>query len=275
MERQRYVAVLSYRGDRGESDDICSERIRPHLRSIPAFLPSRARVDATARLPSRRRPLVPRQFPRAHRGAGGGVAVDPCRQPHPGRRADRLGQDAHRVSRRDRRTGARRCGERRRAGRHHQRALRVAAEGAVQRHPHQSGSAAGRHPRRAREARPARRGDPHRGAHRRHPASRTQPAAQAAAAHPGDHAGIAVRAARFGLGPFHVVRRAFGDRRRDPRHRRQQARLAPGAIAGAAGVAVPAAPAADRLVGDAETHRNGCRLFGRCRRERRSCSSPC
>ena len=61
-------------------------------------------------------------------------------------------------------------------------------------------------------------------------------------------------------------------------HRRQQARLAPGAVAGAAGVAVPAAAAADRLVGDAETHRDGRRLSGRRRRERRACRTrplPC
>ena len=46
---------------------------------------------------------------------------------------------------------------------------------------------------------PARRRHPHRGAHRRHAAVRARAHAQVAAAHPGDHAGIAVRAARFGI----------------------------------------------------------------------------
>ena len=49
--------------------------------------------------------------------------------------------------------------------------LRLAAEGAVERHPPQPRGAARRHPRRARRAGPARRRDPHRGAHRRHAGS--------------------------------------------------------------------------------------------------------
>ena len=94
--------------------------------------------------------------------------------------------------------------------------LRVAAEGAVQRHPYQPGRAAGGHPRRAGEGRPARRGDPHRRAHRRHPAARAAVDAQAAAAHPGDHARIAVHPARLRLRSRHARHRPHGDRRRDP-----------------------------------------------------------
>ena len=50
-------------------------------------------------------------------------------------------------------------------------------------------------------ARPARRRDPHRRAHRRHAAARAPPEPEAAAAHPGDDARVALRAARLGLGP--------------------------------------------------------------------------
>ena len=195
------------------------------------------------------------------------MAVDPRRQSHPRRRADRLGQDADRLPRRDRCAGARGCGAWWRARRRHLGGLCVATESAVERHPHQPGSAAGRHPRRTGKTRPARRGDPHCRAHRRYPAGRAQPAAQTAAAHPGDHPGIAVRAARLRLRPRDAWRYAHGDRRRDPCHRRQQARLASGVVAGTAGVAVPAAAVADWVVGDAEAHRADRRLFSR-----RSCT---
>ena len=56
---------------------------------------------------------------------------------------------------------------------------------------------------------------------------------------------------------------AHGDRRRDPRHRRQQARLASVAVARTASVAVPARAVADRVVSDAEAHRENRRLPGR------------
>ena len=77
--------------------------------------------------------------------AGRRVAGDPVRQGRTDRRADRLGQDAGGVSRRDRRAGARRRAvglARRDAHR-----LRLAAEGAVERHQSQSRSAARRHSR--------------------------------------------------------------------------------------------------------------------------------
>ena len=56
------------------------------------------------------------------------------------------------------------------------RRLRLAAQGAVERHPEQPGGAARRHPRRAGGARAARRRDPHARAHRRHA---RRPSAQA------------------------------------------------------------------------------------------------
>ena len=148
--------------------------------------------------------------------------------------------------------------------------LRLAAEGAVERHPPQPRGAAGRHPRRAGarmglpdvEIRTAvRTGDTPQ-------AERAQTAAQAAA-HPGDDAGVAVRAARLGVRPRDAGDGAHGDRRRDPRGRRQQARQPPGAVAGAAGGAVRAAADADRPVGDAEADRRGRALPGRRRRGRR------
>ena len=85
--------------------------------------------------------------------------------------------------RRHRRAGA--AGpDRGRAGRRHPGALRVAAQGAVQRYPYQPRTTAGRHRRRAATARPAAGGHSHRCAHRRHAAGRAQRDAQAGAAYP-------------------------------------------------------------------------------------------
>ena len=108
----------------------------------------RAKYDHAARfLPSRRRRLVSAHVRGADTGAGRGLAGDPLGSEHADRGADRLGQDAGRVPGRDRRSGPprRRAGA---AGRDRRR-LRLAAEGAVERHAHQSRSADRRHPRRA------------------------------------------------------------------------------------------------------------------------------
>ena len=78
-------------------------------RNAAAAAPSRPHLRcrrAAARLPSRRRRLVPQDLPGAHRGAGRRLAGDPRRPPHAGRGADRLGQDADRLPRRARRAGA-------------------------------------------------------------------------------------------------------------------------------------------------------------------------
>ena len=55
-----------------------------------------------------------------------------------------------------------------------------------------------------------------------------------AAAHPGHHAGVALHPARLGVGPRDAGDGAHGDRRRDPRGRRRQARQPPRAVARAA-----------------------------------------
>ena len=75
------------------------------------------------------------------------MAADQGRPPHADRRADRLRQDAGRLPGGDRRPGA--AGPRGRARRRDAGRLRLAAQGAVERHPAQPRSAARRHPRRA------------------------------------------------------------------------------------------------------------------------------
>ncbi len=100
--------------------------------------------------------------------------------------------------------------------------LRVAAEGAVERHPPQSRAAAGRH-----AARSCRRwACPRpRSAARCAPATRRRPSARRmrkrAAAHPGDHARVAVHAAQHRIGPQDAGKYAQRHRRRDPRRGRR------------------------------------------------------
>ena len=194
-----------------------------------------------------------RTFPVADAGAGRRVAGDPLGPQHADRGADRLGQDAGRVPRGDRRSRPtrRRAGA---AGRDRRR-LRVAAEGAVERRAHQSRSADRRHPRRAAAALAARRRDPHDGAHRRHAAGRSRQDAQAAAAHRRHDAGIALHPARLGVGPAHAVDDAHGHRRRSACARAEQARQPSGAVARTARCAVRAARDAHRAFGDAEADR--------------------
>ena len=164
-----------------------------------------------------------------------------------------LGQDAGGVSGRHRHAGARGC--RGRPAGCDARGVRVAVEGAVQRHPAQPRSAARGDFRRAHQGGIARAGNPRAGAHRRHLAERARGHAQAAAAHPRDDAGVAVPAAHQRFGPRDAGHRAHGDRRRNPRRRADQARRAPVADPGAAGRQCGAAHAACRLVGDAEADR--------------------
>ena len=154
------------------------------------------------------------------------------------RGADRLGQDAGGVPRGDRRAGARRALAAAAAGRDPGR-LRLAAQGAVQRHPAQPGGAAGRHPRgaAARRACPTSTSAPGCAPATRRTASATAHA-QAAAAHPRHHAGVALHPARLGVGPRDARDHAHRDRRRDPRAGAEQARRAPRAVARAAGRAV-------------------------------------
>ena len=83
----------------------------------------------------------------------------------------------------------------------------------------------------------------------------------AAAAHSGDHARIAVHPADRREEPRNSEDGRDGDRRRDPRRGRRQARLASGAVARAAGAADAKAAHAHRAFGDAESHRAGGASF--------------
>ena len=78
-------------------------------------------------------------------------------------------------------------------------------------------------------------GDPGDGAHRRHPERGARIHAPAAAAHPGDHARVALHPAHERGRTRHARERRHRDHRRDPRRRRQQARRAPRALARAPG----------------------------------------
>ena len=195
------------------------------------------------------------------------MAGDQGRAPRADRGAHRLRQDARRLSRGDRRAGA--PGARGRAARRDAGGLRLAAQGAVERHPEEPRGAARRHPRGARGARPARRRHPHLGAHRRYAGGRARPHAPPPAAHRRDHAGIALHPARLGIGPRDARHHPDGDRRRDPRGGAEQARVAPRRLARAARRLVRPPGAAHRPVGDAEADRGGGALPGRSRAGRR------
>ena len=104
------------------------------------------------------------------------------------------------------------------------------------------------------------------GADRRHTRLAAAADAAAAAASAGDHAGVVVPAAHFGAEPGDSARREDGDRGRDPRPGARQARVAPGAVAGAARAAVPAGAPAYRTLGHSAAHRPDRGLPGRRQR---------
>ena len=114
---------------------------------------------------------------------------------------------------------------------------------------------------------PRARGDG-RHAHRRHAGRRAARVRQAPAGHPGHDARVALPAADL-AGARGAARRRVGDRRRDSRPGRHQARRPPGAVAGAARVAHGTAAAAHRPVGDAAAAERRRGLPGRPRRRRR------
>lgn len=160
-------------------------------------------------------PPSPRGSPgtsfRPPRSPGPGLARDPPALTYPDRCTHRLRQNPGGLSRRHRRTGARRPQPtlaRRDTG-----VVRLAAQGLVQRHPKKSRSAAGGHSRRIADAATTRRGHPRHGAHRRHPARRARAHAPPAAAYFGDHTGIAVHPAQFRFGPAPIANRAQCHRR--------------------------------------------------------------
>jgi len=182
-----------------------------------------------ARVSSRGRRLVRQDVRHADRATGARVAGDPAGPPRADRRAHRIGQDARRVPGRDRRAGTRRRA--RRVARRDVGRLRVAAQGAVQRHPEEPRRAARRHPRGTRRARVAGPRHPYAGAHGRHAAARAGGDAPAAAAHRRHHAGVAVHPARLGVGARDARDDAHCHRRRDPRACVEQARQPPRAVA--------------------------------------------
>ena len=189
------------------------------------MIPAALFHPAVARWFARSSPRRPRRRP--------GLAGDRGRAAGADRRPDRFRQDARRVSRRDRRArqaGARGPPRRRDADR-----LRLAAEGALERHPAQSRS------RRSPASAPscARMGLPEveirsLRAHRRHAAARARRDAPPPAAHHRHHPGIALHPARLAIRPRDAGDDAHRDRRRDPRGGGEQARRASRAVARAA-----------------------------------------
>ena len=192
---------------------------------------------------------------------------DQRRAPHPGRRADRLGQDAVGLPLGDRPAGrppeppedppAPLPG-----------ALRLAAQGARQRRRAQpagrrSPASAQAGARVGEAVRPLSVGD----ALRRHPRLGAPGVHHPAARRPHHHARVALPPAHLPR-PRAARRRRDGDRRRGARRRRHQARRAPGAVAGAARRAARAAGAADRAVGHGASGRGGRAVPGRAARAR-------
>ena len=179
-----------------------------------------------AGLPSRCRGVVPEALSgRADRGPGRGLGGDRLGGRHLDRRAHRFGQDPGCVSRGDRPllSGRRSPG---RAPRHRCR-LRLALAGADGRREREPAQAAGRDRRGRDRARPRAAEGAGCGSQRRHPSLR---ALGHVAQSPGDRrddARVALPPAHLGTGPGDARDGEDGDRRRDPRPRPGQARLAP------------------------------------------------
>ena len=216
---------------------------------------------------SHRPALVHGRDRHADAGAGARLGGDPRRPAHPDRRADRIRQDAGGVPHRPRRPAA--GGPGRSAAGRGARRLRLAAEGAEQRHPQEPRRAARRH--RAAGGRDGpRRPAHHRGGpHRRHVPGPARGDAPQAAARPRDDSGVALPDADRRAQPRSAAARAHGDRRRDPRGDRDAARRAPGPDARAARPRQRASGAADRPLGHATAGRGRRALPGRIGERRR------
>ena len=195
--------------------------------------------------------MVQRARRRAHRRAGRRLAADRRRRAPAGHRAHRLRQDPHRLP-----VGPRPAGPRRLAGGRHQRPLRLAPEGAQQRHPAQppgaAGGAAAAVPGRRRALPPHSRPHPFRGHAPGGPAAH----AAAAAGDPHHHPGVPQPAALLPGGARPAHQPAVRHPRRDPRRRRQQARRPPDHRRGPPRAAVGGVPA-DLPVGDGAAPRPG------------------
>src|SRR5690606_14785956 len=200
---------------------------------VPGARAGLSLTDGPRPTPSCRRGLVLPRVRRADRGAGTRVGRDQAPRPDADLGADRLGQDPRRVPRGDRRPRPR-CARERRAPGRDARAVRLAAQGAVERHPEEPRGPPRRHPPRALRARVAGCADQGVGAHRRHAAKRARADAAHAAAHSRDDARVALHPADVGVRPANAVDRRDRDRPRDPPARRQQAWRASRAVARAA-----------------------------------------
>ena len=128
----------------------CCRSARAVNRDVPGAATGRRLLPCPLRISTRRSRAGSETISATDRAATGRVAGNCQRTSRADRRAHRLGQDAGRVSGRDRCAGPPR--RRRRARRGDAGRLRLAAQGAVQRHPAQPRAAAGRHRGRTRGA---------------------------------------------------------------------------------------------------------------------------
>ncbi len=189
---------------------------RPCTRQPPAIDRSGA-----PRLPPAGLGLVRGPLRLPHRAAGGRLAGDPGRQGRPGLGAHRLGQDLRGLPLRPRLALPR--GARGRASRRDPHPLRLAAQGALERHREEPARAARRAARGRAGGRASPPGHPRRGAHRRHPLLAPPGHAAAAAPRPRHHARVALPAAHEREGATLARDGPQGDRRRDPRGGPRQA----------------------------------------------------
>ncbi len=224
-----------------------------------------SRMQRPRQFPSRGRQLVPPHLHRAHRAADPGLAGDPVRAARADRRTDRLGQDARCISRRHRRPGApgrAPSAARRDAGR-----LRLAAQGAVQRHPQEPGGAAA--PASARSS--LRWAFPKsRSARWCAPATRPQADRERMRRKP-PHILVTTPESLYILLTSESGRKTLAstqhrDRGRDSRARPEQARCASVAVPRAAGAHHRQPPDARRTVGDSEADRGSGAVSGGRRR---------
>ena len=208
-----------------------------------------SRSRALTPFPSAGSPLVRRDTRRTERAAAAGMASDRVGRPHANPRAHGHRQDTGRLplgteptDRARARGAAAECGAD---------PLHLAAQGAQQRHSAQPRAAVGRAHRRFAETGNGVPGDTRRRAHRRHAGLGPRADAPSGAAHPHHHARVAAHHAHHRARPRHVRAGACGDRGRDPRRGREQARRASRADARATGRALRDAPAAHRAFGHA------------------------
>ena len=237
--------------------ECASRRISPFP---PAHYTGISRADRPAQPLSRSDARVVRgRLHRADASAGAGMAGDRARRFHADPGADRHRQNARRLSvvhrPPDVRAGP---GERPALPR----PLHFADQGAGGRRGAQSARAAGRDRDggAVRRRRLSRAGD--RDPHRRHSGGRARALRATAGRHPDHHAGIDLPAADF-ASPRNAA--VGGDRgaRRDSRAGADQARLAPGALAGTPGSAVRAQAAAHRTLRHAAPAGRSRALSGR------------